>query len=52
VTQEELDQTLEQFKEQFGDKPRYFENFLVLIILGSTMTFFLLAVNAILRGVI
>jgi hypothetical protein len=51
VTQEELDQTLEQFKEQFGDKPRYFENFLVLI-LGSTMTFFLLAVNAILRGVI
>lgn len=23
VTQDELDQTLEQFKEQFGDKPRY-----------------------------
>lgn len=22
VTQDELDQTLEQFKEQFGDKPR------------------------------
>lgn len=23
MTQDELDQTLEQFKEQFGDKPRY-----------------------------
>lgn len=23
VTQDELDQTLEQFKDQFGDKPRY-----------------------------
>lgn len=23
VTQDELDQTLDQFKEQFGDKPRY-----------------------------
>jgi DNA-directed RNA polymerases I, II, and III subunit RPABC1 len=30
VTQEELDQTLEQFKEQFGDKPRYPGNILVL----------------------
>lgn len=23
VTQDELDQNLDQFKEQFGDKPRY-----------------------------
>jgi DNA-directed RNA polymerase I, II, and III subunit RPABC1 len=23
VTQDELDQTLEQFKEQFGERPRY-----------------------------
>ena len=23
VTQDELDQTLDQFKEQFGDRPRY-----------------------------
>ena len=25
VTQDELDQTLEQFKEQFGDRPRWRE---------------------------
>lgn len=23
MTQDELDQTLEEFKEQFGDKPRF-----------------------------
>ena len=27
VTQDELDQTLEQFVEQFGDRPRFFELF-------------------------
>lgn len=45
VTQDELDQTLEQFKEQFGDKPRY-KNFQIdLIVLNETCThvyFFLL----------
>lgn len=31
VTQDELDQTLEQFKEQFGDKPRWVLTFLELL---------------------
>lgn len=33
VTQDELDQTLEQFKEQFGDKPRLVVHFFLLFIL-------------------
>ena len=27
VTQDELDQTLEQFKEQFGERPRYYQHY-------------------------
>lgn len=36
VTQDELDQTLEQFIEQFGDRPRLKNNFVVLL---STLVF-------------
>lgn len=35
VTQDELDQTLEQFKEQFGDKPRYILIFLKIFTRNS-----------------
>ena len=35
VTQEELDQTLDQFKAQFGDKPRYVSGPYADILLGG-----------------
>lgn len=38
VTQDELDQTLEQFKEQFGDKPRL--EFRLIIIIIKKRSFF------------
>jgi len=49
VTQEELDQTLEQFKEQFGDKPRY-AGFIFYFYFDAE--FYLFSVNVTPRGVI
>jgi hypothetical protein len=34
VTQDELDQTIEQFKTQFGDKPRYVHNVILHLLYG------------------